>query len=77
MRPVGAKLQNATSDFFELDLSKNHSPVNGCHSYGPLMIQGVGMLSQDQPFDDRDVWSLLAVSRRQRHQESVLGVPLR
>lgn len=24
---VGAKLQNATSDFFELDLSKNHSPV--------------------------------------------------
>ena len=25
--PVGAKLQNATSDFFELDLSKNHLPV--------------------------------------------------
>lgn len=25
--PVGAKLQNATSDFFELDLSKNHPPV--------------------------------------------------
>lgn len=24
---VGAKLQNATSDFFELDLSKKHSPV--------------------------------------------------
>ncbi|EJP4194863.1 hypothetical protein NUC62_002748 [Salmonella enterica subsp. enterica serovar Schwarzengrund] len=24
---VGAKLQNATSDFFELDLSKNYSPV--------------------------------------------------
>lgn len=24
------------------------------------MIQGVGMLSQDQTFDDRDVWSLLA-----------------
>lgn len=25
---VGAKLQNATSDFFELDLSNNHSPVD-------------------------------------------------
>nr|ELA0209310.1 pilA-like protein [Klebsiella aerogenes]ELA0230413.1 pilA-like protein [Klebsiella aerogenes] len=25
--PVGAKLQNATSDFFELDLRKNYSPV--------------------------------------------------
>ncbi|CRY69488.1 putative transposase remnant [Yersinia pekkanenii] len=25
--PVGAKLQNATSGFFDLDLSKNHSPV--------------------------------------------------
>lgn len=24
---VGAKLKNATSDFFELDLSKKHSPV--------------------------------------------------
>ena len=24
---VGAKLQNATSDFFELELSKNHSSV--------------------------------------------------
>ncbi|STV77875.1 helix-turn-helix domain-containing protein [Klebsiella variicola] len=24
---VGAKLQNATSDFFELDLSKNYSLV--------------------------------------------------
>jgi hypothetical protein len=25
--PMGAKLQNATSDFFELDLRKNYSPV--------------------------------------------------
>ncbi|HBY1820591.1 TPA: AraC family transcriptional regulator, partial [Klebsiella pneumoniae] len=24
---VGAKLQNAASDFFELDLNKNYSPV--------------------------------------------------
>ncbi|MBG6243583.1 MAG: hypothetical protein EKE20_18125, partial [Candidatus Symbiopectobacterium sp. Dall1.0] len=45
---VGAKLQNATSGFFELDLSKNYSPVK----WLPLRL----------PIDDSRNWNVVTGS---------------
>ncbi|MBN5204535.1 hypothetical protein JY462_06850 [Serratia marcescens] len=57
---VGEKLQNVTSDFFELNLSKNHSPMQWRHNEYSSIIQWVGMFPQEKVFKEKNEWRLLA-----------------
>ncbi len=52
-------MQNATFVFIDLCLRNNDSTVKCYYDDYPLIIQGVGILAQEQSFDDRDELRLL------------------